>query len=140
MAPKGNQNNKKLKTEDLRTEAYKAYCDHIASGMPKQCFVFRKGQLSVLWKTLDAYMRDYPSEFPASHMEDAIADGYKVWVKRGLNMMSSKKSDDTKHEPAIYQIMMRNIHRWDREDLNRPTVEAEARTLLDKWKNAPVKD
>jgi hypothetical protein len=59
-AHKGNKNGVKLKDKSIRQEAYEQFCNHIASGLPKECFFFDHPKHSVCWKTLERYITETP--------------------------------------------------------------------------------
>lgn len=128
-APKGNKLGTKLKDKDVRQEAYKQYCNHIASGECKESFVFEHPTLTVTYKTMERYIRENPIEFPPDKKEAAEAASYRRWTKDGHNMMMGKVKGC---QPAIYQMFMRNKFGWDKETSVKYSFEPEARTLLNK--------
>src|ERR1044071_2025406 len=102
-APKGNDYALKLNTPELRREAYKAYCDHIAEGWPKEAFVFEKGDFSVVYKTIDISMEEYPDDYPPILMQRAMSKRYKHWLTKGNQLMEGKFRNGS---PVVWQTMM----------------------------------
>lgn len=131
-APKGNKNKTVLTTPELKKEAFKQYCDHLAAGFPKRTWTFKHPTLSLGMRSMENYIKNYPIDFPISQVEIALAKGENKWIEMGMNMMLGKI--EGKVQPAIFQIMMRNIYKWDREDLQHKTVKTEAELLLRSWK------
>ena len=124
-APFGNDNATKLRDSATKQDAYKKYCAHIASGMPKQSFVYDNGIITLTYETLDKYIREDPIEFNPILMKAAKARGFGKWIDKGISLMEGKYKHGS---PVIYQTIMRNIFRndgiaWDRNDpidINRP--------------------
>ncbi len=58
----GNQYNKKLKTPELKAEAYRQYCAHIAEGYSKENFWFEHPDLTITWETVETYIKKEPKE------------------------------------------------------------------------------
>jgi hypothetical protein len=112
---KGNSNGTKLKDPDIRLEAYRQYCEHIASGKSKEAFVFDHPNLKVTFKTLEKYIRNDPFEFPPIHKEIAEAKSFEHWCELGKQMMLGRIE---KCQPAIFQMFMRNKFGWDKDDIN----------------------
>jgi hypothetical protein len=133
MAPqKGNKFGLKLKDADVRQEAYRQYCEHIASGMPKEAFFFDHPIHSVCWKTMERYIGDNPNEFPSNLLEKAQADRYKHWLSEGQTLMKGGYKNGS---PVVWQTFMRNIFKsngWDREQItenNKPHVQRLANSI-----------
>jgi hypothetical protein len=78
-APKNNDYNKKWKSQNERQAAFKAVCDHIASGLSKASLPIAD------WDTVEAYMEQYPKDFPADRLREAMRCQMLVWEKIGLN-------------------------------------------------------
>nr|CAB4126388.1 hypothetical protein UFOVP88_37 [uncultured Caudovirales phage] len=136
--PIGNEKAKKLKTPDLRKEAYRQFCEHIAQGYPIKAWSFKYGDLIMSWRCMLGYIKQHASELPPLHKEVAHSQGLKVWIDKGIKNMERLKEDGKVFEPAIYQIMMRNMFGWDKEDQDKREVKSEAETLLEEWNKAPV--
>lgn len=116
-APKGNKLGLKLKDPEVRQEAYRQYCEHIASGFPKEAFFFDHETHSVCWKTVERYISENPAEFPSFLMERAKAARYKHWFGEGQTLM---KGGYERGSPVVWQTIMRNIFKdvgWDREQI-----------------------
>lgn len=134
MAPsKGNKHAVKLKTPELKHEAYKQYCAWIASGRAKESFCFEHPELTLTHKTMEKYIREEPHVFPAINKEAAESKSYNVWEQKGMDMLDGKYE---KCQPAIYQMFMRNKFGWDKENHVTHSFEPEARTLLKKWEES----
>lgn len=114
-APKGNKNGVKLKDPDVRQEAYRQYCQHIASGESKEAFVFKHESLTCTHQTMEKYIHSDPIEFPPIHKEVAEALSFLHWTGLGKQMMLGQIE---KCQPAIFQMFMRNKFGWDKEDIN----------------------
>jgi hypothetical protein len=110
-APFGNKNNTKLKTPELKKEAYRQYCAWVALGNFKKAWCFDHPDIQLTYKSIQNYMRDDPVNFPPSQLEVADAKNLAIWIERGIEMMMSQE----RCQPAIYQMMMRNIHGWDKD-------------------------
>jgi len=122
----GNNHGLKLKDPDVRQEAFRQYCEHIASGMPKEAFFFEHPKHSVTWETMDKYIAENPSEFPPVLMQKARAARYQYWMNEGKTLMKGGYKGGS---PVVWQTCMRNIFKdvgWDREQItqdNRTHVE-----------------
>lgn len=131
-APLGNKRGTKLKDASVRQEAYRQYCEHIASGMPKEAFFFDHPTHSVSWATMDRYIAESPTEFEPILMEKAKAARYKHWIGEGLQLMKGRYRNGS---PVVWQTIMRNIFRsqgWDREQIsetNRSHVQRLAESI-----------
>jgi len=123
----GNKNAVKLTTPELKTEAYRQYCAWIASGWSKESFVFKHPELTISYKSMEKYIRENPVEFPPLHKEIAECESLHKWENEGVSMMQGKVD---KCQPAIYQMMMRNKFKWDKEEKKEDTLEADVRTLI----------
>ena len=132
VAAKGNQYAKKLDTPELRVEAYKQYCDHIASGKSKESFVLDHPDIVITHRTMEKYIRENAHELPIEHKERAHARSLAYWEGLGENMMLGGV---LKCQPAIYQMFMRNKFGWDKEQHHSHSVEPEARLLLSRWES-----
>jgi len=131
-APKGNQSAKKLKTAELKKDAYKQYCEWIATGKSKESWTFQHYKMSLTSKTMEKYIRENEIDFPPIHKEEAEAQSLKVWEERGLAMMLGQIE---KCQPAIFQMFMRNKFGWDKNDvLPQSTQQPMLQELLKHWK------
>lgn len=112
-APLGNKFRQKFKTPEIRQEAYKQYCEHIAKGFPKEAFHFKHPTEPVCYKTLEKYIKENPEEFPSILMEEAKADRFKMWFEEGWALV---KGLYKRGSPVVWQTIMRNIGKeigWD---------------------------
>lgn len=114
-APKGNKNAIKLKTPELKKQAYESYCAHIASGESKEAWVFEHPEITLTWNTMEKYIASDPIEFDPIHKIVAEAKSYLHWTMLGKKMMIGQIE---KCQPAIFQMFMRNKFGWDKEDIN----------------------
>lgn len=131
-AQKGNQSAKKLTTDEIKKDAYQQYCDWLRGGNPKRGWVFKHPEMTMISKTMDKYIRENPSDFPAINIESAKAEGYMVWLNDGKKMMTGVIE---KCQPAIYQMMMRNIWGWDKEDVeSKETHEPLVEKIANMWR------
>lgn len=128
----GNKNGVKLKAPEVRQEAFKQYIDHLSQGLPKQAWCFEHPEFTCTFKTLEKYIRDNPCEFPPIHKEVAHAKSYKTWFEKGTTMMEGKVE---KCQPAIYQMIMRNMFDWDKENsLQKETSAPLIKKMAAKWR------
>lgn len=114
-APKGNQNAVALKTDDLKLEAFKQYCQHLAAGKCKDGWRFRHPQeknFKCTWRTMERYIKENPIVLEPIEKEIAECDAFAIWEETGMKMMRG----EVKPEPAFFQIFMRNKFGWDREE------------------------
>lgn len=135
LALQGNQNGLKLKDEEVRKEAYRQYCEHIASGYPKQAFFFSHPTLSVCWKTMDKYIADNPEEFPIFLMEQAKSRRYLYWLGEGKNLMQGHYKNGS---PVVWQTIMRNIFKdegWDQNMQITNHHETDARKAINHYES-----
>lgn len=130
----GNQHGIKIKDEDARQDAYRSYCDYVASGKPKQAWSYRKGEHTCCWKTMERYMRENPSEFPTFLMQEAESKRYRLWFEKGEKLMEGKYKFGS---PVIWQTIMRNMFKdvgWDNDkhaaDIN-PELTRQFSSLMD---------
>ncbi len=116
--PLGNKRGVKLKDADVRQEAYRQYCAHIASGLPKEAFFFDHPTHSVSWDTMERYIKENPNEFPSIKMQQAKSARYKVWMEHGNQLMRGRYKGGS---PTVWTVIMRNIFKdigWDREQIS----------------------
>jgi hypothetical protein len=126
----GNKNALKLKTPELKKEAYRQYCSWIASGKSKDGWKFHNSEISLTSKTMEKYIRENPDDFPSIHKEMAEADSFAFWEEIGIKMMLGQVE---KPSPAVYQMFMRNKFGWDKETHTSSTSETDVRRLLARW-------
>lgn len=116
MAPEiGNTYAVKLKDDALKKKVYKGYCDHIASGKPKQSYVYEDGDFFVTWQTIDKYIEAEPHVFNPVLMDRARSQRYNLMMNEGFHLMKGKYKNGS---PVVWQTIMRNMFRkegWDVE-------------------------
>lgn len=134
----GNKFGAKLKTDELKKLAYESYCNHIAQGKTHKSWYFEHEDLTLSWQSMESYLKNEPEAFNPKHKQVAEAKGLESWVQQGREMMVSEK----RCQPAIYQMMMRNIHGWDKEtqEESQSRLVREARHLDAVFKGLELKD
>lgn len=133
----GNQRGVKLKDASMRQEAFKQYCEWIASGMPKEAFFFDHPTHYACWETIESYIEKYPSEFPPHLIKKAMSKRYQYWFNKGKNLVEGRMEQmdrDVRGNPSpqVWQTIMRNMFKnigWDAEQVVR-THETEVRKFL----------
>jgi hypothetical protein len=126
-APLGNKNATKLKTSELRKEAYRQYCEYIGGGGSKEEWYFEHTEITLTHQTMEKYIEEDPIEFPPHHKLIAEAKSYQHWVGLGKQMMLGKVE---KCQPAIYQMFMRNKFGWDKETRVINSVEPDVKKFF----------
>jgi len=109
----GNKNGIKLKDSDLRQEAYKSFCAHLAAGNVKKSWWFEKGEYLCSWQTMERYIEENPLEFNPIQLELAISKGYTRWEKV---VGESAEGKNQAANTASLQMLMRNKYGWDKKD------------------------
>jgi hypothetical protein len=112
----GNQYAKKLTTNELKCEAYRQYCSHLASGKPKGAWCFEHPDLTLTAQTLEKYIKDEPEVFSAVKKEVALSKSLNHWFEV---LTEVAKGKNTKGNVAAIQMIMRNIFGWDKESKNK---------------------
>jgi hypothetical protein len=105
--------NVKLSTEALKLEAYRQYCEHIAQGKPKKAWCFRHPVLSLTWETMEKYIKNEPSIFDSNQKRMAESEGLNLWFSY---LGDSAKGKNKDANVASLQIILRNMHGWDKPD------------------------
>lgn len=126
-APKGNQNAVKLKTSEIKLEAYRQYCTHIAAGYPLECWDFDHPDLSITWETMEKYISEDPIVFPPIQKAKAKCKSYKGWFEV---VAASAKGENEKANTATLQMIMRNKFKWDKEEKVQNAAETDVRAFL----------
>lgn len=111
-APYGNKFRQNLNTPELRQQAYKSYCEHLASGKGKKSWHMTY-PVSLTWESMEKYIRDYPDELDPIHKKIAESKGYAYWESVVEDSAAGKNKDAN---TATLQMLMRNKYRWDRYD------------------------
>jgi|SRR5665213_3208562 len=119
-AQKGNKNRVALKTADVRQMAYDQYCAHLAKGKSKKSWVFRHGEITCTWETMDKYLEN-EVEFPPIKKRMAEAEGLKRWEQ-----VVEDTADGTNRRAnvAALQMLMRNKFGWDKPSVDNPQAES----------------
>ena len=110
-----NDNATKLKDDELKVEAYESFCNHIASGHSVESWYFDHPDLTITYKTMLKYIKDYPSVFQPEKKEIALAKSLKHW--EGV-VHASANGENTKASTASLQMLMRNKFGWDKPAAN----------------------
>ncbi|MFP3859249.1 MAG: hypothetical protein ACLFUW_00355 [Bacteroidales bacterium] len=132
MAKRGNKYGTKLKLPEIRQMAYMQYCEWIASGKPRKAWSFEHPQYTCSYRTMDKYIIEHPDEFLPIHKEIAHCKAYAKWFDEGVEMMKGKKE---KCQPAIYQMVMRNMFDWDKENSSeKETTQPLIKMIAKKWR------
>lgn len=130
---KGNQNSKKLTTDELKKAAYDQYCAHLAKGKSKRSWCFEHPDLTLTWQTMEKYIAEEWADFNPIQMEVAQCKGYFHWENV---VEDSAKGVNKDANTASLQMVMRNKFGWDKENHVSHSVEPEVRQLLKKWKDS----
>lgn len=130
MSEPGNTNGVKLKDSEVRQEAYRQYCAHLAKGKSKRSFVFEHPELTCHWQTIESYMKD-TTEFNPIMKEVAICKGYAHWEQV---VEDSATGINEKANTASLQMKMRNKFGWDKDGKysRNDDYEGEKKEFLDK--------
>lgn len=122
----GNKFAVKLSTPDLKRDAYKQYCAHMALGYPKQAFCFDHPDIDITWETMDKLIGENPSEFPPIKLSKAKAERYMFWLKEGKKLMRGEYPGGS---PVVWQTMMRNMFKdvqWDQKEIEKDAEPTES--------------
>jgi hypothetical protein len=114
-AQPGNTHALKFKGAELRQEAYRQYCEHIAKGKSQNSWYFEHPDLTITYKTMEKYISECPHEFPALQKEVAQMKGYNRWEQVVEDSAEGKNKDAN---TASLQMLMRNKFRWDKPDID----------------------
>jgi len=127
VALKDNTYAKKLTTNQLKTQAFKSYLDHIALGKSKKSWWFEHEELTLTWQTMDTYIKNEPQVFNPLKIEIAKSKGYNHWEQVAEE---SAKGINKDANTASLQMVMRNKFGWDKEDF---TNKNSNETLVEKF-------
>lgn len=123
----GNQNAKKLLTDELKREVFDSYLRHIGKGKSKKSWWFDNGKITITWICMETYIKNEPTVFDPLQIERARSNGYQIWEQVVEDSASGVNRDAN---TASLQMLMRNKFRWDKED----NVDKEAKgTLVEKF-------
>jgi hypothetical protein len=112
-APKGNNYGKKWKTPEDRKAACAAVCEHLSKGLSKKCFPLAD------WDTVEAYIRDYPEDFPSEKIKEAERLNLKFWESIGVDGATGANKD---FNAASWIFNMKNRFRSDWTDTTKQDV------------------
>lgn len=113
MAQLGNQYGIILKDSEIRQEAYRDLCAHLAEGYPLKAWSFRKGEFRCCWATMISYIKGNPQEFDPFLKNEAHSQAYKKWFGKGINLSDGKVKGNP--SPQTWATIMRNMFDWDKE-------------------------
>lgn len=108
----GNINAKKLKTPELKIEAYRQYCEHLAKGKSKESWYFEHPDISLTWETMEKYIKE-DVVFEPIKKKIAEAKGFSMWE---TVLEESAKGKNQKANTATLQMLMRNKYGWDKPE------------------------
>lgn len=111
--PKGNDYTKKLKTTELKEEAYRQYCAHLAKGKSKKSWCFEHPHLTLTWETMEKYIKSDEHVFDPLKKRVAETKGYACWEQVVEDSATGKNKDAN---TASLQMLMRNKYGWDKID------------------------
>ena len=126
--PYGNKKASKLTDPILRQEAYKQYCDHLASGRVKESWWYDDGETQLSWETMEKWLEN-EEEFPPELRKIGRSRGYKHW--EGV-VGDSAIGTNTKANPASLSMIMRNKYGWDGDKNKTVIVDPEVRKSVDR--------
>jgi predicted glycoside hydrolase/deacetylase ChbG (UPF0249 family) len=107
----------KLKTPELRQEAYRQYCDHIAAGYEKKSWYFDHPTITCTWNTIEKTLRDYAEEFDLELKEVAEAKGLRVWENV---LYASARGENKSANPLSIKMIFANKWGWNDLRSQRP--------------------
>lgn len=119
MSIEGNKFAEKLPTMELKQKAYDSYCAHIAKGYPQKTWYFEEGEIQLTWETMENYFKRYPELCEPTGVFDPIkkkiarCKNYTGWFE-----LAQQSADGTnqKANTATLQMIMRNLHEWDKKE------------------------
>jgi hypothetical protein len=112
-AQPGNTHALKFVGAELRQEAYRQFCAHLAKGKSLESWYFEHPDMTLTYKTMQKYMAQFPEEFPAIQLEVAKMKGYQLWEDVVADSATGRNKDAN---TASLQMLMRNKFRWDKPD------------------------
>jgi hypothetical protein len=126
---KGNQVAKKLPTDELKQDAYAQYCAHIAKGYPKKAWCFEHPTLTLTWETMEKYIKNEPDVFDSSQKKVAESKSLNHWFSY---LSASATGANQKANVASLQIILRNMHAWDKADNRADDTSSDVATNQEK--------
>jgi hypothetical protein len=122
-----------IKCPEMRKRAYLKYCAHLAKGKSKRSFVFREGDVTCIYLTLEKYIKESPKDFDPIQIAAARAEGYLHWEQV---VEDSATGVNEKANTASLQMKMRNKFDWDkRVETNQATQTEEFQEVSGKSKD-----
>lgn len=109
----GHTQSVKLHTLELKKEAYRQYCNHLASGKPKKAWRFKHPNITLTWETMEKYIKEDQTIFDPLQKKQAEADSLEHWF--GV-LGAIATGDNQKGNVAACQIIFRNMFKWDHKD------------------------
>lgn len=109
----GKKHAAKLSTLELKREAYRQYLHHISLGKSKKSWCFEHPELTLIWETLEKYIKNEPEIFDPLQMKIAYTKGYKRWEQV---CEDSAEGQNQKANTASLQMIMRNKFGWDKDN------------------------
>jgi len=135
-AAPGNKNGTKIKDPDIRQEAYRQYCEHLAKGKSKRSWCFEHPELTCTWETFEKYLEN-EIEFDPIKMKVALVRGFNKWEQIAEEGASG---DNEKVNTACLQMVMRNKFGWDKPQANTTVVIGETIDSRIKGQDGSTKD
>jgi hypothetical protein len=129
-AQPGNKFGEKLKDPEVRKEAYRQYCAHLAKGKTKKSWFLKHPECTCTYQTIEGYFKEYPHEFDLLKRDSAYAEGLGVWEQHVEN---AALGENEKANTASLQMAMRNKFGWDKEDRSKETIDESKLGLLEKF-------
>jgi hypothetical protein len=108
-------------TTQFRDNAYRGFCQHIATGKAVESYVHAEGGAVASYRTILKWMQDERT-FPPEYKVIATSMGLGFWENV---VAESALGINTKANVASLQMLMRNKYGWDRRDDERKTAEPE---------------
>jgi|ERR1700759_622974 len=124
---KGNTNRTALKEPEIRQQAYDEYCKWLEKGKSSRSFTFEHELYTCTGQTLEAYIKNNPTEFPAIKREIAMNKGLNRWES-----VVEDAADGKNKEASIpgLQMLMRNKYGWDKEEKKKEGADEQVSALL----------
>jgi len=137
----GHTTNFKLHTPELKKEAFRQYCNHIASGRPKKAWRLKHPTITLTWETMEKYIKEDPVTFDPIQKKAAESESLEHWF--GV-LGDIAKGDNQKGNVAACQIIFRNMFKWDskdhRDDDDDTSAQLANERLLDQLSKLQKKD
>lgn len=100
-----------LKTDASKENAFKSYCEHLASGRASRSWYYSdKEKNHCCYKTMENMIKK--KEFPSHIIEKAKSAQYDWWEELGIKLCTGKCKGNT----TSYITFMRNMFDWDKKE------------------------